>query len=201
MHLHQVTVKNFRLLADVELILEKETTLIVGRNNSGKTSLSEVIRRFLVDSAPSFQVEDFASACYDAFCDALTAKNEGKAEDVIRAMLPAIELRLTFKYDPSLANFGPLGEFVIDLDPACDTALVVAEYALRDGSIKAFFDGQPTEPLTEHTRTTFLVHLQSPGLNKTNGSPALSWCCVTTSSTQEAADGDFAAYRGSRRMG
>lgn len=160
MHLHQVTVKNFRLLADVELILEKETTLIVGRNNSGKTSLSEVIRRFLVDSAPSFQVEDFASACYDAFCDALTAKNEGKAEDVIRAMLPAIELRLTFKYDPSLANFGPLGEFVIDLDPACDTALVVAEYALRDGSIKAFFDGQPTERMTEHTRTTFFRSLR-----------------------------------------
>ena len=40
MHIHKVTVRNFRLLADAELALETPTTLIVGRNNSGKTSLS-----------------------------------------------------------------------------------------------------------------------------------------------------------------
>ena len=43
MKLKRVKVKNFRLLQNVELVLEAETTLIVGRNNSGKTSLSEVI--------------------------------------------------------------------------------------------------------------------------------------------------------------
>lgn len=36
----QVEIKNFRLLADVNHDLEKQTTVIVGRNNSGKTSLS-----------------------------------------------------------------------------------------------------------------------------------------------------------------
>jgi predicted ATP-dependent endonuclease of OLD family len=35
----QVRVRNFRLLADVTLKLDPKTTLIVGRNNSGKTSL------------------------------------------------------------------------------------------------------------------------------------------------------------------
>ena len=51
MHLRKVTVRNFRLLADTDLVLETPTTLIVGRNNSGKTSLSEAIRRW---SCPVF---------------------------------------------------------------------------------------------------------------------------------------------------
>ena len=46
-------------LADVELALEDRTTLIVGHNNSGKTSLSEAIRRFLVNPSPRLENEDF----------------------------------------------------------------------------------------------------------------------------------------------
>ncbi|NVI09696.1 ATP-dependent endonuclease, partial [Paraburkholderia sp. JPY454] len=41
------------------------TTVVVGRNNSGKTSLSEVIRRLIADGSAQFQLEDFSSACYE----------------------------------------------------------------------------------------------------------------------------------------
>jgi len=74
MHVHKVTVRNFRLLADVELVLEDQTTLVVGRNNSGKTSLSGAIRQFLVDQNPKFQIEDFSNSSYDGFCNALIGK-------------------------------------------------------------------------------------------------------------------------------
>jgi predicted ATP-dependent endonuclease of OLD family len=36
MRLHKIEVRNFRLLTKVELLLEEKTTVIVGRNNSGK---------------------------------------------------------------------------------------------------------------------------------------------------------------------
>jgi putative ATP-dependent endonuclease of OLD family len=65
MKLRHVQIKNFRLLSEVELALEDLTTVVVGRNNSGKTSLSEVIRRLLADGSAVFQLEDFSSACYD----------------------------------------------------------------------------------------------------------------------------------------
>ena len=65
MYIHKVKVKNFRLLMDIELVLEEDTTLIVGRNNSGKTSLSEVMRRLLTDTSTTFQLEDFSSASYE----------------------------------------------------------------------------------------------------------------------------------------
>ena len=115
MFIHKVTVRNFRLLADAELVLEDETTLIVGRNNSGKTSLSEAIRRFVVDQNPRFQIEDFSIASYDGFCEALEAKNAGQQDDEVRALIPSIELRLLFRYDPQQPELGALSDFVIDL--------------------------------------------------------------------------------------
>ena len=50
MRLHKIDIQNFRLLAKVELLLEEKSTVIVGRNNSGKTSLTELFRRLLGDS-------------------------------------------------------------------------------------------------------------------------------------------------------
>lgn len=155
MYISKVKVRNFRLLANVELVLEKETTLIVGRNNSGKTSLSEIIRRFLTDQSPKFQIEDFSSACYDRFCEALRAKNAGEADQVVRALIPSIELRIFFHYDPTSPDLGPLSDFVIDLNPDSNEALVVARYELQDGGMDSFFEGQPTQELTDETRSTF----------------------------------------------
>ena len=159
MHIHKVTVKNFRLLAEVELALEKDSKVIVGRNNSGKTSLAEVVRRFLIDAKPTFQIEDFSNASYDGFCEALKAKNDEKEDVEIRNLLPSIELRLYFCYDNSLP-LGPLSEFVIDLDPVSDEALIVVRYELRAGGIEAFFEGQPAAPLTAETRVEFFRALR-----------------------------------------
>ena len=160
MHIHKVTVRNFRLLADVEMVLEEQTTLIVGRNNSGKTSLSEVIRRFFVDQNPTFKIEDFSNSSYDGFCRALKANKAGQHDDEVRALIPYIELRLLFQYDPESLELGPLSDFVVDLDPECSEALVVARYELRDGAIENLFKDQPADELTNETRSEFFQVLR-----------------------------------------
>lgn len=160
MHIHKVTVRNFRLLADVELVLEEQTTLVVGRNNSGKTSLSEAIRRFLEDQNPRFQIEDFSNASYDGFCEALKAKNAGSQDDIVRALIPCIELRLLFRYDLKRPDFGSLSDFIINLDPDCNEALAVARYGLRDGAIESLFANQPTGELTGQERLAFFQLLR-----------------------------------------
>lgn len=160
MRVSKVKVKNFRLLADAELFLEDDTTLIVGRNNSGKTSLSEVIRRFLVDPGPKFQLEDFSGISCNGFSDALRAKNTGEDDDAIRHLIPYIELRIFFKYDPTQPDLGPLSDFIIDLDPGCSEALAVARYELKGGAINSLFEGQPIEDLNEETRVIFFRDLK-----------------------------------------
>ncbi len=160
MHIHKITARNFRLLADVELVLEDQTTVVVGRNNSGKTSLSEAIRRFLTDQNPRFQIEDFSNASYDGFCEALKAKNAGGQDHEVRPLIPSIELRLLFRYDLDQPELGPLSDFVINLDPNCNEALVVARYELRDGAITSLFADQPTGELTNEGRLAFFQQLR-----------------------------------------
>lgn len=141
MRIEEFEVKNFRLLVDAKLALEAETTVVVGRNNSGKTSLSEIVRRLLGDGAAAFQLEDFSCACYDKFREALALHLGTSSDAEVRAVLPAIELRAKFSYDPAKADLGPLSSFVIDLDPTCTTALVVVRYEAKDGAIAKLFEG------------------------------------------------------------
>ena len=160
MLLKSAKIKNFRLLAEVELVLEEKSTVVVGRNNSGKTSLSEVMRRFLKEGTPRFHLEDFSSACYDQFCAALDAFHAGEEEGAVRQKLPTIELRLVCSYDPNNLSLGPLAPFVIDLEPNSSTAIAILSYELEDGGIKALFAETPTPPLTAQTRLAYFKLLR-----------------------------------------
>lgn len=138
MYLKQIEARNFRLLHDVQLLLERRTTVIVGRNSSGKTSLTEVMKRLLSDTSTSFSLEDFSFCCYDQFWDSYLRKSRGEDEIKIRKILPAIEVWLRFSYETD-EHLGPLSELVVDLDPECTEALVVVRYALKDGKLPELF--------------------------------------------------------------
>jgi putative ATP-dependent endonuclease of OLD family len=140
MRIKALKISNFRLLHNVSLQLEGETTVIVGRNNSGKTSLTDVVRKFLAEKG-SFQIEDFSSACYDKFCAAHRARLKGAPLDEVRALIPFIELRVHVEYDPNMPDFGALREFVIDTDETCREAVIVCRRMLAEGQIEALFEG------------------------------------------------------------
>lgn len=71
MKIKKLEIKNFRLLKDIELSLEETSTVIVGRNNSGKTSLTEIFRRLLSDKTSSFSIYDFNVSSIEKFKEAL----------------------------------------------------------------------------------------------------------------------------------
>ncbi len=138
MRLKQIEVKNFRLLYHAQLLLESRSTVIVGRNNSGKTSLTEVMKRLLSDASPTFCLEDFSFCCYDDFWNSYLRKSKGEGEGEVRKILSAIEVRLRFSYEED-ENLGVLSELVVDLDPDCTEALAIVRYALKDGSLPELF--------------------------------------------------------------
>jgi predicted ATP-dependent endonuclease of OLD family len=138
MKISKVSVKNFRLLEDVELRLEKDTTLIVGRNNSGKTSLTELFRRLLADSSPKFRLEDFSLGAHERFWEARALFLADEEEDVVRERLPAISIALEIEYSAE-EELGTLSDFIVDLDDTCMTAKIVVTYAVGAGKIGALF--------------------------------------------------------------
>ncbi|SEB00988.1 Predicted ATP-dependent endonuclease of the OLD family, contains P-loop ATPase and TOPRIM domains [Flavobacterium gillisiae] len=141
MKIKTLEIKNFRLLKDVSLSLEDDTTVIVGRNNSGKTSLTEIFRRLTGDKTPSFSLHDFSVPAITGFTNALHAKLAGEDDDVVRAEIPAIEIKITIQYPTEAVDLGVLGDFIIDLDVATNTITVAIQYLLKYGKINALFDG------------------------------------------------------------
>jgi putative ATP-dependent endonuclease of OLD family len=146
MHITSIGVKGFRLLSDVHVTLSapqgddeepQRTTVVVGRNNSGKTSLTEVLRRFA--SAPRFRLEDFSSTSYGDFCEAYRRWKDGDGDRRVREVLPFIEVRITVGYDPQIASYGPLGPFVIDLDDEANEVIVIARYEMAPGQPDELF--------------------------------------------------------------
>ncbi|BDB17748.1 AAA family ATPase [Pseudomonas sp. PA-3-11C] len=139
MQIERVEIQNFRLLQNVGLGLEDGTTLIVGRNNCGKTSIAEVFRRLLSDRTPSFRLEDFSLGSHEEFWTAFNAFHGGIARSDVAAMLPVVRVTLDISYDVDAPDLGPLSECIVDLDPDCSCARLVLTYGPRATGLESLF--------------------------------------------------------------
>ena len=92
MKIKQLKVINYRLLKEVTLSLSERSTLIVGRNNTGKTSLTEIFRSFISDRS-KLRYEDFNMSALAEFATAQTAYADGQKGQEVRKLIPSVELR------------------------------------------------------------------------------------------------------------
>lgn len=117
MKLINAKIRNYRLLENCAIRIDEETTILVGKNNSGKTSFSYLFETFLKNTK-EFTFNDFSIACHEkficAYSEYLNAKDkEDLLEDFfinIDNKLPAIELELDLEYgkDDNWSNIRPL---------------------------------------------------------------------------------------------
>lgn len=134
-----IEVCNFRLLHDVKVDLTSGTTVLVGRNNSGKTTLAEALTYFLDAQTPKFDLADFSTETYQQFHQAVLHYRQGKEADA-REVLPKITLTLKIEYDANLLQYGPLAAAIVDLDPECTEAIVRFTYSLQGGRLNDLFE-------------------------------------------------------------
>ncbi|GAB1818553.1 ATP-dependent nuclease [Herbidospora sp. RD11066] len=66
MHVKSFHIRNFRRLKHVRVDLETATTIFVGANNSGKTSVSHALQCFL-NGRETFSLYDFTASCWPDF--------------------------------------------------------------------------------------------------------------------------------------
>ena len=138
MHIRRIAISNYRLLRNVSFSLEAGTTLIVGRNNSGKTSLAEFFRRILSDSEPRFKLEDFHLSAHERFWNAYEIYEAQADHSDVRTELPAIVAEFVIDYGTSMVL---LSDLVVDLNPDCHELMLRIRYELQDGKIDDLFDG------------------------------------------------------------
>lgn len=127
MHISNIHIQNFRLLKETTLDLEdelnNELSLLIGKNNSGKTSFIVLFEKFL--TSKKFYFDDFPLSLRQ---DILMFSQETDEYSL------AIRLCLTIKYDnrDSLQN---LSEFIVDLDPNCKAARISFEATINKSKL------------------------------------------------------------------
>lgn len=132
MQLTKIRIKNYRLLIDAELEVDPKTTLIVGRNNTAKTSCFSCIGSVLdgegmtFDDYPLLRREDF----YTKF--ALFMEKKLSYEDLCKRIeIISIEFLVDYSLDDPDDNLGALSPFIIDIDMDTTTVQIRAEYRLK----------------------------------------------------------------------
>lgn len=142
MRITNVEIKNFRFLEHINISLDKDITLIVGRNNSGKTSVIEVFNNFFGEETSVFKFEDFAVGSFLKYKEALIAyskfvvapeETKDDLESKYKSLIPQIELSILIEYiDADDGNLAALSEFIMDLDINRRDAMISCRYMVKD---------------------------------------------------------------------
>lgn len=127
MKISNIHVKNFRLLKDFSVDLEDNLSLILGKNNTGKTSLLKVLEKFLKSNKPSFDFNDFNIDFKEEVKQALASETPSQ-EDYTKQPL-SLSLRIIIKYKDH-DNLANLSAVMMDLDPENNTIVLGFDYYL-----------------------------------------------------------------------
>lgn len=135
MRVTKIRVKNFRLLRDITIELEEELSVIIGKNNCGKTSLLLILDKFIGSgySKNSFSFDDFNVN----FKEELKSRIEGTESQPGTSLFMGISLKLFIEYDEQddLSNIG--NKVIMDLDPENRVVVLVFEYYLSEERLEA----------------------------------------------------------------
>lgn len=130
MKIEKIKVENFRSLKDFEIDIESDMSLIVGKNNVGKTSLLEILNKFLNrENRNLITAEDFNIKSIKEF--------ENITNDEIPEDLGSkgIKLKIFIKYneEDSLEN---ISNFLMTLDVENNYIVLDFEYIANTENIK-----------------------------------------------------------------
>ena len=133
MKIEKVLVTNFRMLQDLEVNLEDQLSLIIGRNNCGKTSFLTVLERFLGSQSTSnhFTYEDFNCD----FQNELFASIQSGGADWDKQPRKGIELILYISYDAE-DDLEPIHALLMDLDENNHHLVLRFRYILSAGDME-----------------------------------------------------------------
>ena len=137
MQVIKIIINNFRLLKHTEIDLEKELSLIIGKNNCGKTSVLTALTKFFGDqgNANNLNYDDFNIDFQKELFECL----ERDVTDWGKKRCQGIELYVFIQYNET-DNLANISSLMLDLDPNNKTVVLKVEYALNDISVVTLKD-------------------------------------------------------------
>lgn len=134
MKLLNIDVQHFRLLDSVSVNLDetKDTTVLVGPNNSGKTSMAEALGLFAAGTPTDFAFSDFSIVTHNEFAAFGKFADANAADAPGYPLLPSMSMTLRFKYEDIAADLVVVKPLLMDLDEGSYVIGIKIELAAKD---------------------------------------------------------------------
>lgn len=136
MKLKKISIENYRLLNSFHLDLETELSIIVGKNNTGKTSVLQIMNKFL--NSKEFSYNDFSNSLRK---NLYSLAQDGTTADELKLYGISMSLFIEYGNGDNLSNIRHLMQ---DLDPENNTVILNYRYEL---------DNHNARPLKEDYET------------------------------------------------
>ncbi|MDE8051294.1 ATP-dependent endonuclease [Erysipelothrix rhusiopathiae] len=125
MKIEYVQVKNFRMLQDLEIDFQENLSLILGKNNSGKTSFLSILNKFLSENNPVFTFDDFSIESQKKLLRLENTRLNPEEYSEI-----SISLKLFIKYELT-ENIGNASKLLLDLDDKKQYLVIYFQHLLE----------------------------------------------------------------------
>ena len=137
MKIESISIKNFRLLKDFKIDLEKSLSLVLGKNNTGKTSLLTCLDKFINNSDKKKIVSEDFNLDYKKEIEKLISETIELDEEDFNKDIHGIKLRLVISYEEG-ENTCNISDLMMDLDPDHNKIILGYEYYLNYDHYKDF---------------------------------------------------------------
>lgn len=123
MKIFKISIVNYRLLKNFSIDIEKELSLLIGKNNTGKTSFVSVLDKFLNEKS-KFSYDDF-NVDFKIEFENLITSSDIPAEFLSKG----IYLKIFIDYDEN-DDLSNVSEILMDLDPGNNNIVLGFEYVI-----------------------------------------------------------------------
>ncbi|CRL98242.1 ATP-dependent nuclease [Pseudomonas sp. 8 R 14] len=130
MRVTKIKIQNFRLLKDISVDLERNLSVIIGKNNTGKTSFLLCLEKFIGSAATrnTFTFEDLNSEIKDHLLKVVSGTEPNENSIGI-----ALKIFIEYDDDDDLQNIGD--KVIMDLDPDNKMVVLAFEYKVTTDDI------------------------------------------------------------------
>ena len=162
MYLSKLHIENFRLLKNVDVTFDRDLTLFVGKNNTGKTSVMEILS-FLASDGKNLGIDDYPLTARNELYDAIIDYWQDQDFLKYQRAVPIPKFTLTFDYSDGV--IGNLDAFVIDLEEEVTVAIAEVTFDVPLGigdllqNLKSQFEAILPEEADNNQKTKCLAQV------------------------------------------
>ena len=135
MKLKRIEIKNYRILKEFKLDFKEKTTLIIGKNNTGKTSVLTIMDKLLNQGKRNFKWDDFSIEFQENIYQKIINSDFQVLEDDKKINKYGIRLTLYIEYTKE-DSYENIQEFMMDLDEDNNYIIIEFNYNCKEDNLK-----------------------------------------------------------------